>query len=470
MDTCGYGQVGDAMDGLSLKRTLLSGERRIGVWGTGYIGYSTMVNFAAAGVKCIGVDVNPSLVEAINQGEIPIPNLEFWLGFNPKPLVEMGMFEATTEWRRLLERDVAVHMVAVPTERGDRPWDGALRDVTGKIAGIDPEPGNPPLMIIESTLTPGKTDELVIPILESAGLKVGEDILVGVAPRRDWFISPDKNLKSLPRVVGGTTPETTGLMVEVLSLVCDKLLPAPDHRHAEIVKSIENAYRHVEITLANQLSLAYPDIDMVEVLKLVGTKWNIGTYHPSFGTGGYCIPLASQYLLSGTKRREQLSILEATVEYDRGMPYAVADSLVERGAEKVGILGLSYKGDLKVHILSPTLRIVERLREKGIHVKVHDPYYSEEEIKEITGVDAFKFPEGLGEFDTIVITAGHRIYKAIPEALLLRNLRNCRLILDNVEEAWRRFDFKPLGIEYHVAGDAGWLKGRGATQLVGRLG
>lgn len=441
-----------------LRKKLLNGDRKVGVWGTGYIGFSTMANFAANGVGCLGTDVVQSTVDTINQGRVPIPNLEYWLGFPVEPLVRSGMMRATTNWKELLSEEVAVHMIAIPTEKDDEPWDDALIDVTKKISTIaDQSRKEAPLVIIESTLTPNRTNEVVIPLLKEKGLKIGEDIHVGVAPRRDWFISPEKNLKNLPRIVGGTTPATTEMMMDVLGIVCDKLVPAPDHRHAEIVKSIENAYRHVEITLANQLSLAFPDIDMVEVLKLVGTKWNIGTFHPSLGTGGYCIPLSSKYLLSGAKRSDALTILRATIETDEQMPKLVAEHLIRRGAKRVGILGLAYKSDLKVHTLSPTLKIAPYLKEKGVEVKVHDPYYSEEEIEQIVGTETFVFPEGLREFDAVVIVAGHRAYRTVSNSMILKNLGKCKLIVDNVEEAWRRVDFSTLGIEYHVAGDRGWL-------------
>ena len=141
-----------------LRAELLRGDRKVGVWGTGFIGYSTLANFAVNGVKCLGTDTNPSIVQAINDGRIPVPSMEYWLGFNPKPLVDARMIEATTDWRQLLKDEVAVHMVAVPTEKGDKPWDGALADVTEKMAKIDRKPNNPPLMIIESTLTPGKAE------------------------------------------------------------------------------------------------------------------------------------------------------------------------------------------------------------------------------------------------------------------------------------------------------------------------
>ena len=322
--------------------------------------------------------------QQINAGKTPMPNMEYWLGFDTKYLVQAGIISATVDYEKVSSPDFEVHMIAIPTEREDKPWDGALQDVMNKIAAYLRKSRQQSLVIIESTLTPNKTDELIIPIFEKQALHVGKDVLLGVAPRRDWFISPEKNLRTLPRIVGGTTPETTKLMVEVLSIVCDKLIPAPDHRHAEIVKSVENAFRHVEITLANQLSLAYPSLNMVEVLKLVGTKWNLNVYHPSFGSGGYCIPLSSKYVLEGAEKPEYLTIIRETISTDTSLPSMIADWIVDSGFKRVGILGLSYKGDLKVHVLSPTLRMSKRLIGRGVSVKINDPYYTADEIKKIT--------------------------------------------------------------------------------------
>ncbi len=440
------------------RKQLLQGEKKVAVWGTGYIGFSTMANFAAQGVTCVGTDVSERIVSAINTGGIPVPNMEYWLGFDTKYLVESGMMSATTDWRKILSSDFAIHMIAIPTEKEDKPWDGALEDAITKIATNWRKPQGSPLVIIESTMTPRKTDNLVIPIFEENGLRVGQDVLVGVAPRRDWFISPEKNLRSLPRIVGGTTPETTEIMIEVLSIVCDRLIPAPDHRHAEIVKSIENAYRHVEITLANQLTLAYPSLNMTEVLRLVGTKWNVGVYHPSFGAGGYCIPLSSQYVLAGAERSEHLTILKESIATDTNLPTIVADRVADRGFNKVGILGLSYKGDLRVPVLSPTIRIAKRLKERRVEVKINDPYYTREEIERLTGTDWFDFPKGLSEFECILIVAGHRLYRALSERQLRSSLANCKLVIDNVEEVWRGFDWKSIGIQYLVAGESHWLE------------
>jgi UDP-N-acetyl-D-mannosaminuronate dehydrogenase len=139
------------------------------------------------------------------------------------------------------------------------------------------------------------------------------------------------------------------------------------------------------------------------------------------------------------------------------LPFVIADSIAQRGIKKVGILGLAYKGDIKVHVLSPTLRFVKRLKERGIMVKVNDPYFTPEEIRQIASTDTFEFPEGLREFEAILIVAGHREYRSTPSNIILENLKNCRIVVDNVEETWSKIDFSNYGVEYHVAGDGGWL-------------
>jgi len=438
-----------------VRQDLLSGRKKIAVWGTGFIGYSTMAFMANQGVKCVGVEINEEMIRRINVGEIPVPGLGPWLGFDVNPLVELGLIEATNFFKDVMGDDFVAHLIAIPTEKGDAPWDGALMDVITKIAVGVKGRKTPLLVIIESTLTPGRTDSVVIPIFKKLGLEVGKDVFVGIAPRRDWFVDKDKTLKKLPRIIGGTTPETTMLMEEVLGIVVDTLLHAPDHRHAEMIKSIENAYRHMGITLANQLTLAYPHLDMREVLRLVGTKWNCPTYVPSYGTGGYCIPLSSQYVLLGTDKKEELSLLTNTIATDSRMAMRVAQSIIDRGAKRVGILGLAYKGDLKVHILSPTLKLVKYLSEHGVSVKVNDPQYSADEIQKAVACETFEYPEGLDEFDTVLIVADHREYGFVPNDEVKKHLKNCKLILDNTN-IWSDMKFSG-SLKYFQSGNAGWL-------------
>ncbi len=443
---------------IDYREALVSGQKKVAVWGIGHIGYSTMCHFAERGVSVIGTDVDREKVDVINRGENPIFAMDYWLGFTPAYLFQGGVARATTDWSQLIDEDVLVHFICIPTERDGLPYLDILADVCRKITKLaDLRMQPPPLVIIESTLTPNTADEFVIPIFESAGLTVGRDVLFGCAPRRDWFSTPESSLRTLARVIGGTDEATTKAMLDTLGIVCENLVVAPDHNHAEVVKSIENAYRHMDIALANQLALAYPHLDMRAVLELVGTKWNMETYFPSFGVGGYCIPLASHYVLQGAERPEFLTLLQATVATSEAQPGRVVDYLVRRGdVGHVGILGLSYTKNMKVWAQSPTVKIAPALRRHGIEVKVNDLHYTDDEIRRISGAEPFRFPDDLGEFDTVLVVAGHREYGAYPHTTILRALRDCRLVLDNAG-LWREIDFRAHGIEYHVPGDRQWL-------------
>jgi len=437
--------------------SLLSKQASIGVWGIGYIGCSTMAYYAEAGIKCIGVDVDASRVDTLNRGEIPVPGLEAWFDFETEPLISKRLMRATTDTAEVLNQKVPVHFICVPTERDGRPELSILETVIDQIAAaIKNDSTFSPLVVIESTMTPGTTDKLVIPLFQSHGLIVGQDLLLGVAPRRDWFVAKGQSLRNLDRICGGFDEESSEETLSVLGIVCQTLHQASSYKVSEIVKCVENAFRHMEITLANQLSLAYPDHDIRELLRLVGTKWNVGTYHPSFGTGGYCIPLSSQYVLEGAQAPQELTLLAETLQTDTAIRGRVAESVISRGCKRVGVLGLSYRGNLKVSILSPTIGIVKALLDRKIEVKVCDPYYGDEEIRHQTGAFTFSFPSDIQEFDALLITADHQEFASEESREALLNLPIKPLILDNYG-LWSDWKLREHGFEYYQAGEANWL-------------
>jgi nucleotide sugar dehydrogenase len=443
-----------------MRNLLIEGRARMGVWGCGYIGYTSIVNFANEGVCVVGHDVSHDVIRSMSVGEISIPNLAYWIGFPVKPLVDNNMIQGTANWEDMLADDIRVHLIAIPTEKDGEPWHEPLADVMKKLAKRTPTSDNPDLVIIESTLTPGLFDSIVLKTLADAGKSVGQDFLVGIAPRRDWFDSPEKSLKALARVIGGTDPDTTETMREVLGIVCDHLIPATDHRVAEMVKSVENSILHVCATYATQLACAYPDLNITEVLKLAATHWRIPLYYPSMGTGGYCIPVSSKYVKDGALHPVFLKLIEQTLHFDQNQPYFVADLIAKKASgSNIGILGLTYKRDLKVHILSPALGIIERLKAHGLEVRVHDPYYTAKEVNDIVGIDTFRYPEDLAKFDGLVIVPPHRVYAQTPKNVLLGSLRSGQVILDN-EGAWEKWrdDMIEKGIDYHRVGDKGWLQ------------
>ena len=350
---------------MNYKKLLKSKKFKVAVWGTGYIGLSTMVYFSKKKIKCVGYDIDQEKVKKINSGIIPLKDLKNWFGFEIKKLVRQKYLEATSNYNDLITNDFLVHFIAIPTEKNGKPYYKPLINVLTNIAKINRNAKNPPIIIVESTLAPKVSDKKIIPFLKKKGLTIGKDILLSIAPRRDWFIEGVKNLENLDRVYGSTELKSAKVTKDVLSIVCKKLHMASSYKVSEMVKSVENASRHMDITLANQLSLAFPKDNIREVLKLVGTKWNVETFHPGIGAGGYCIPLSSRYILSQIKARKKLSLLRETIKTDDGMNKAIANSIAKKGFKKIGILGLSYKGNLKVSVLSKVIPLVRSLLKKN---------------------------------------------------------------------------------------------------------
>ena len=438
---------------MNYKELLKSKKFKIGVWGTGYIGLSTMVYFSKKKIKCVGYDVDEKKIKSINSGVIPLKDLQKWFGFDIKQLVKKNYLKATSNYRDLISEEFIAHFIAVPTEKNGKPYYKPLMNVLDKISKIKKSKTNiSPLIIVESTLAPKVSDKKILPFLKRKNFKIGKNILFSVAPRRDWFIEGNKNLENLDRVYGSTDNYSEKATKDVLSIVCKKLHSASSYKVSEMVKSVENAYRHMDITLANQLSVAFPNDNIREVLKLVGTKWNVETFHPGIGSGGYCIPLSSRYVLSQVRDKKKLTLLRETVKTDDNMSLTISNSIVKKKLKKIGILGLSYKGDLKVSVLSKVIPLVKKLKKKKLSVKLFDPYFTREEIRKATGADTFKFPNQLTKFDCIIVTVNHKQFR-IQKSKLKKYLKNCKFIIDH-EGAWEKYN---LDEKYHLTGDRGWL-------------
>ena len=437
---------------MNYKTLLKSKKFKIAVWGTGYIGLSTMVYFAKKKIKCVGYDINYEKIKKINSGTLPLEDLRKWLGFDIKGLVNQNYIKATSNLKNLITEEFLVHFIAIPTEKDGKPYYKPLLSVLNNISKIKRDVKNPPIVIIESTLAPKVTDKIIIPFFKKKKLIIGKNILLSVAPRRDWFIEGGKNLENLDRVYGATDKKSTKVTKDVLSIVCKKLHEASSYKVSEMVKSVENAYRHMDITLANQLSIAFPKDNIREVLKLVGTKWNVEAFHPGIGAGGYCIPLSSRYILSQVKDANKLSLLRETVKTDDGMSKLIANSIAKKGLKKIGVLGLSYKGDLKVSVLSKVIPLVKILIKKKIKVKLYDPYFSNKEIYDAVKVKTFNFPKDLPNFDCLILSVDHKQFK-IRKNILEKYLKNCKLIIDH-DGVWKKYKLKN---NYHLSGDRGWI-------------
>jgi len=403
----------------------------IGIWGLGYIGLTTAVAFAQQGVRVVCYDTDRKVLENIQKGIITQPNLEFWIGISLKDLVDDGLISVYFESE--LMNDCDAHFVCVPTEKDGKPTNEFVDDVMEKIP-------HGCLVIIESTLIPGTAQ------------KYAEKHDVVVAPRRDFFESPEKNIRTLPRVFAGSSPEVSQKAQKILEIVSDNLIEAPDLISAELTKCVENSLLYLPVVYAMQLTRAYSHVDIRKVLQLCATHWRIPLYYPSAGCGGYCIPTSSLYVQKGTSIN--ISLLKDATSWEHCHTMAIGQQLNRYGT--VGILGICYKPDLKVHKGSPVIKIVDELQKPF----VHDPYYSHDEIARIFSpkiVQPITYPDDLIHCDAILVATAHKRYIRTTTEELLGCLNKCKFILDNTGAWVRRRDlFKDIGIEYHIIGDKNW--------------
>ena len=429
---------------------LLNNKKPVCVWGTGYIGLSTMAFFSQKNIKACGYDVDKKLVNNLSRGFIKNDDFKKWLGFEIKPYVKKGKLSFKSELSEIEKIDPEVNFVCIPTEKNGKPLMSILQKTIKNIKKVS----SSGIIIIESTLTPGTADKIIQKYLIKE-IK-NKKFLFAIAPRRDWFVDGTKNLTNMDRVFGGINKESSFLCKKILGIVCRKLHMASSHQVAEMVKSFENCYRHVDIALANQLSLAYPKDNIRETLKLVGTKWNIGTFYPGFGSGGYCIPLSSKYVISGSLKKKSLGILQQAIKTDNHINILIANSVIKKKCKKVGILGLSYKSNLKVSTLSPIIPFIKKLKSNKISVKIFDPYFSNKEIKKIANANTFKFPKDLSSFDCIIYSVNH--YNFVKNKnKILRNLK-CKYFIDNTGEFKNSLNtLKAKKINYILSGEKNWI-------------
>lgn len=429
--------------GAALVERLLTGVSAITVWGGGYVGLSTALSFARRGVRVVVVDVNSARVSQIQSGHSGLPGFEEWTGASLKELVDNQLITA----RVRADRDALgaeVQVVAVPTERLGLPWDGAIDDVFRLLA---PSTG---VCIVESTLTPGTAARLAA---------LYPHLRLAVAPRRDWFLGADKTIDLLPRVFGGSSAEASALARPVLSLVSRHLEEASSAPIAELTKCLENGMQHLLAVYACQMSRAYANIDVNEAFRLAASHWRVGSeYFASSGTGGYCVPLSSAYLAVGADPAAELSIVEAVRSFEREHLEFVG-GVLERGPQPIFFLGLTYRADVPVFALSPSLRLATMLQSSGRQILIHDPYWSKRAGLALSEIDSVGFADGLEQAETIFISAAHAMYRDARVDWLLGRLKVCRFILDD-QGVWEKYAtaFREAGIDYRRIGGEAWSR------------
>lgn len=409
----------------------------IAVHAGGYVGLTAAIHYARAGKQVVLYDPDPCVVDAIIAG-----NPKASVGVrDPGDVCSFGRLRATTDFDRV--REAPVHVVCVPSEKGGAPWMDLVEQVVRTIAT---ETGAR-LIIVESTLTPGTL--AAFSELPARGVHLAH------APRRDWFAQPEKNLATLPRVVGGLTPGCTSRAVEVISSVTPRrLILETDFRTAELTKPLENALLHVPVMLACEVAQAYPDLDVARAVELACTHWRLMTIYLNAGTGGRCVQLGTQYLQDGAAPSTG-GLLSAAMSGESLMRRSAARAIVARtkpGA-KVLVLGIAYRPDFRDAGNSPGLGVARALREAGMSPSVYDPMWAPAELESLCRLPSSD-PVVSG-FDAVFLATPH---EHVANPFDLGDWRPGQFVLD-AQGAWveHRERFAKLEVEYKRIGDPGWL-------------
>jgi UDP-N-acetyl-D-glucosamine dehydrogenase len=391
---------------------------KIGIIGLGYVGLPLAHVFWQGGIHATGFDIDASKIETLAKGETYIKH------FGAERIREMaqsGRFAATGDFAELANVDAILICVPTPLTPTREP-DLQYVEATARTIAKHLRPGQ--LVVLESTTYPGTTEEVVLPILETSGLKAGRDFQLAFSPERE---DPGSSIETrdIPKIVGGIDDYSGELAARVYQLGFAKVHKVADAKTAEAVKITENIFRCVNIALVNELKLAYSkmDISIWDVIEAAKTKpFGFMPFYPGPGLGGHCIPIDPFYLSWRARAFEvDTKFIELAGEVNRAMPRVVVQALGEalstrmgcalRGA-KVLIMGVAYKKNIDDLRESPALRIMEILQGFGAEVSYYDPYFAEipmtREHASLAGMKSVRFDEAtVSGYDAAMITTDH---------------------------------------------------------------
>lgn len=391
----------------------------VGIIGLGYVGLPLMLSFCNAGYRVLGFDTDHVKLDKLAAGQSYLKHV------SAEPIaavVAAGLFDGTTDFSRVGETDALIICVPTPLNGHREP---EMKFVVNSVEAIRPYLRAGQLVSLESTTYPGTTDEIMLPRIESAGLKVGEDIFLVYSPEREDPGNTVYTTSTIPKVCGGTTKECLEVGLALYGKVVCQVVPVSCTRTAEMAKLLENIHRAVNIGLVNELKIVCDamDIDILEVIDAAASKpFGFTAYYPGPGLGGHCIPIDPFYL---TWKAREFGIgtrfIELAGEINTAMPDwvigKIMNALNERGTVLKGarllIMGIAYKKNVDDMRESPSVTLMDKLIKKGAVVDYCDPY-----LPTFPKMRKYHFDktsvainaENIREYDGVVIATNHDIF------------------------------------------------------------
>ena len=403
--------MGDATT-LLLER-LNNRSATVGVIGLGYVGLPLLVEFAKAGFLAFGFDVDGARVERIGRGESDIPDVATE---ELAAAVDAGRLVATSDFQKLAEVDTVNICVPTPLRKTKDPDLSFVAAATESVSA-HLHPGQ--LIILESTTYPGTTEEVVQPLLERSGLKVGQDFFLAFSPERVDPGNAEWRTANIPKVVGGVDSASTEVAAALYRQVVKTVVPVSSTRVAEMVKLLENTFRAVNIGLVNELALMCRDlgVNVWEVIDAAKTKpFGFMPFYPGPGLGGHCIPIDPFYLSWKARQNGfESRFIELAGHINGRMPRyvleRVSDALNTVGKPLKGsaihLFGVAYKANVGDVRESPAIDLAQLLQERGAKLSYSDPYVASLELGQMH-LEAIEPSATFDqEIDCAVITTSH---------------------------------------------------------------
>ena len=419
---------------MSVAQDLISkAERRqilFGIVGLGYVGLPLAVELARGGYRVLGFDVNPDVVDGLNEGHSHVKDVtEAQL----QKAMECGRFSATADMARLAETDAISICVPTPLSKFKDP---DVSYIVAATEAVKKHLRRGQAIVLESTTYPGTTREILLPALESTGLTVGQDFFLAFSPERVDPGNPTYGTRNTPKVVGGITADCQRVAVALYQPAIDMLVPVSTTEAAELVKLLENTFRSVNIGLVNEMAIVCDKlgVNVWEVIEAAATKpFGFMKFLPGPGLGGHCIPIDPHYLawkMRGLNYKTRF--IDLAGELNTEMPLfwvrKLSEALNSQGKAVQGasvlVLGVAYKRDIEDIRESPALDIIRLLEGQGAKVTYFDPHVPRfrEDGHEFRSVELT--PERVAAVDCVMVVTDHSSvdYRMIK--------RNAKLVVD----------------------------------------
>ncbi len=403
-----------------LLKRIVSREARVGIVGLGYVGLPLLIEFAKADFQVAGFDIDDSKVESLAAGKTYIrhineEHIQNSITNNEKSFI-------TTDFTRLSECDALLICVPTPLTNHQAP-DLSYVEATSK--NMAPHLRKGQLIALESTTYPGTTEDVLVPILEEgSGLKAGEDLYIAYSPEREDPNNTNFSTSTIPKVVGGLTPDSLEIAQAFYDAVICETVPVSSCRAAEATKLMENIFRCINIALVNELKIVFTEmgIDIWEVVRAAATKpFGFMPFYPGPGLGGHCIPIDPFYLTWKAKEYGiSTKFIELAGEVNTGMPkYVIQRTMLAlndlgkslRGS-RVLLAGLAYKKNVDDDRESPTYILWDELIKHGAEVSYYDPYCPvvrpSREHSQYAGIKSRTIEDITADnFDVVIISTAH---------------------------------------------------------------